>query len=105
METIPNLNYKITALEQTLNEMCIRDRVYPARLAAGSPDTGGTGRTAEEGGTVSYTHLEKKIAFNTAYELSFLKPDEQQMLVETMDYEQATLLQIFLWYGLLLRCY
>ena len=33
---------------------------------------------------------EKKIAFNLAYELSFLKPDEQQMLVETMDYEQAT---------------
>ena len=32
---------------------------------------------------------EKKIAFNPAYELSFLKPDEQQMLVETMDYEQA----------------
>ena len=27
---------------------------------------------------------EKKIAFNPAYELSFLKPDEQQMLVETM---------------------
>ena len=33
---------------------------------------------------------EKKIAFNPDYELSFLKPDEQQMLVETMDYEQAT---------------
>ena len=33
---------------------------------------------------------EKKIAFNPAYELSFLKTDEQQMLVETMDYEQAT---------------
>ena len=33
---------------------------------------------------------EKKIALNPAYELSFLKPDEQQMLVETMDYEQAT---------------
>ena len=33
---------------------------------------------------------EKKIAFNPAYELSFLKPDEQQMLVATMDYEQAT---------------
>ena len=33
---------------------------------------------------------EKKIAFNPAYELSFLKPDEQQMLVETTDYEQAT---------------
>ena len=33
---------------------------------------------------------EKKNAFNPAYELSFLKPDEQQMLVETMDYEQAT---------------
>ena len=33
---------------------------------------------------------EKKIAFIPAYELSFLKPDEQQMLVETMDYEQAT---------------
>ena len=33
---------------------------------------------------------EKKIAFNPAYELSCLKPDEQQMLVETMDYEQAT---------------
>ena len=33
---------------------------------------------------------EKKIEFNPAYELSFLKTDEQQMLVETMDYEQAT---------------
>ncbi|MCD8336091.1 MAG: ParB/RepB/Spo0J family partition protein [Lachnospiraceae bacterium] len=33
---------------------------------------------------------EKKIAFNPAYELSFLKPEEQQMLIETMDYEQAT---------------
>ena len=33
---------------------------------------------------------EKKIAFNPAYEISFLKTDEQQMLVETMDYEQAT---------------
>ena len=32
----------------------------------------------------------KKIAFNPAYELSF-ETDEQQMLVETMDYEQATL--------------
>lgn len=33
---------------------------------------------------------EKKIAFNPAYELSFLKPEEQKMLVTTMDYEQAT---------------
>ena len=33
---------------------------------------------------------EKKIAFNPAYELSFLKPEEQQMLLETKDYEQAT---------------
>ena len=33
---------------------------------------------------------EKKIAFNPAYELSFLKPEEQQMLLDTMDYEQAT---------------
>ncbi|MCD7814859.1 MAG: type II toxin-antitoxin system PemK/MazF family toxin [Lachnospiraceae bacterium] len=33
---------------------------------------------------------EKKIAFNPAYELSFLKPEEQEMLIETMDYEQAT---------------
>ncbi len=33
---------------------------------------------------------DKKIAFNPAYELSFLKPEEQQMLVTTMDYEQAT---------------
>ena len=33
---------------------------------------------------------EKKIAFNPAVELSFLKPEEQQMLLETMDYEQAT---------------
>lgn len=33
---------------------------------------------------------EKKIAFNPAYELSFLKPEEQKMLLETMDYEQAT---------------
>ena len=32
---------------------------------------------------------EKKIAFNPA-ELSFLKPEEQQMLLDTMDYEQAT---------------
>ena len=28
---------------------------------------------------------EKKIAFNPAYELSFLKPEEQQMLLETID--------------------
>lgn len=33
---------------------------------------------------------EGKIAFNPAYELSFLKPQEQQMLIEAMDYEQAT---------------
>ena len=33
---------------------------------------------------------EKKIAFNPAYELSFLKPEEQQMLLDSMDYEQAT---------------
>ena len=33
---------------------------------------------------------ERKIAFNPAYELSFLKPEEQKMLLETMDYEQAT---------------
>ncbi len=33
---------------------------------------------------------EKKIAFNPAYEMSFLKPEEQQMLIETMDYEQVT---------------
>ena len=33
---------------------------------------------------------EKKIAFNPAYELSFLTKEEQTQLVETMDYEQAT---------------
>ena len=33
---------------------------------------------------------EKKIAFNPAYELSFLTNEEQAQLVETMDYEQAT---------------
>ena len=33
---------------------------------------------------------EKKIALNPAYELSFLTPEEQAQLVETMDYEQAT---------------
>lgn len=33
---------------------------------------------------------EKKIAFNPAYELSFLTKEEQKTLVETMDYEQAT---------------
>lgn len=33
---------------------------------------------------------EKKVAFNPAYELSFLKPEEQQMLIETMDYEQTS---------------
>ena len=33
---------------------------------------------------------EKKIAFNPAYELSFLKPKEQEMLIEAMDYTQAT---------------
>ena len=31
---------------------------------------------------------EKKIAFNPAYELSFLTKEEQAQLVETMDYEQ-----------------
>ena len=33
---------------------------------------------------------EKKIAFNPAYELSFLTKEEQKTLVETMDYEQST---------------
>ena len=33
---------------------------------------------------------ERKIAFNPAYELSFLKPTEQEMLMEAMDYAQAT---------------
>ena len=33
---------------------------------------------------------EKKIAFNPAYELSFLTKEEQAQLLETMDYEQAT---------------
>ena len=33
---------------------------------------------------------EKKIALSPAYELSFLKPEEQAQLVEAMDYEQAT---------------
>ena len=33
---------------------------------------------------------ERKIAFNPAYELSFLKPEEQQALLEAMDYTQAT---------------
>lgn len=33
---------------------------------------------------------EKKIAFNPAYELSFLTKEEQAQLIETMDYEQAT---------------
>ena len=33
---------------------------------------------------------EKEIALSPAYELSFLNPEEQAQLVETMDYEQAT---------------
>ena len=33
---------------------------------------------------------DRKIALSPAYELSFLKPQEQAWLVETMDYEQAT---------------
>lgn len=33
---------------------------------------------------------EKKIAFNPAYELSFLKPEEQRQLIVVMDEEQAT---------------
>ena len=33
---------------------------------------------------------EKKIALSPAYELSFLKPEEQAQLIETMSYEQAT---------------
>ena len=33
---------------------------------------------------------ERKIAFNPAYELSFLKQDEQQLLLDAMDSEQAT---------------
>lgn len=32
---------------------------------------------------------EKRIAFNPAFDLSFLKPEEQQMLLETMDSEQV----------------
>ena len=33
---------------------------------------------------------EKKIAFNPAYELSFLKKEEQTQLLDAMDSEQAT---------------
>ena len=33
---------------------------------------------------------QKQIAFNTAVELSFLKPEEQKQLLEAMDYAQAT---------------
>lgn len=33
---------------------------------------------------------EKKIAFNPAYEISFLKPEEQEWLAETIDSEQST---------------
>ena len=33
---------------------------------------------------------ERKIAFNPAYELSFLTKDEQQMLMDAMEYTQAT---------------
>jgi ParB family chromosome partitioning protein len=33
---------------------------------------------------------EKKIAFNPAVELSYLKPDEQLLLIEAMDIEQST---------------
>lgn len=33
---------------------------------------------------------EKKIAFNPAVELSYLKPEEQLLLIEAMDIEQAT---------------
>ena len=32
----------------------------------------------------------KKIAFNPAVELSYLKPEEQTALIEAMDSEQAT---------------
>ena len=33
---------------------------------------------------------EKKIAFTPAVELSYLKPDEQRMLIDTIEYEQST---------------
>ena len=33
---------------------------------------------------------EHKIAFNPAYELSFLKQDEQRLLLDAMDSEQST---------------
>ena len=33
---------------------------------------------------------ERKIAFNPAVELSYLKPEEQTILLDTMDSEQAT---------------
>ena len=32
---------------------------------------------------------EKRIAFNPAYDLPFLKTEEQRMMLETMDYEQV----------------
>ena len=32
---------------------------------------------------------EKRIAFNPVYDLPFLKTEEQQMMLETMDYEQV----------------
>ena len=79
-ETMPVIEQKLSARDQVAKEAGERSGIQVMRYV----------RLTELIPELLDMVDEKKIAFNPAYELSFLKPDEQQMLVETMDYEQAT---------------
>ena len=91
---------KLEALRHQGERTDLTSRQVVGKLEAADiigEDTGESGRQVQR--YIRLTELisplldmvdERKIAFNPAYELSFLKQDEQRLLLDAMDSEQAT---------------
>ena len=91
---------KLEALRHQGERTDLTSRQLVGKLEAADiigEDTGESGRQVQR--YIRLTELipplldmvdERKIAFNPAYELSFLKQDEQRLLLDAMDSEQAT---------------
>lgn len=91
---------KLEAMQHQGERTDLTSRQLVGKLEAADiigEDTGESGRQVQR--YIRLTELipplldmvdERKIAFNPAYELSFLKQDEQRLLLDAMDSEQAT---------------
>ena len=91
---------KLEAIQHQGERTDLTSRQLVGKLEAADiigEDTGESGRQVQR--YIRLTELipplldmvdERKIAFNPAYELSFLKQDEQRLLLDAMDSEQAT---------------